>query len=250
MIDWDVDWTHDLLRQLLETVRARHRLELLGNAERALASGNRVAFIRHDVDMSLARARDLALLDRDWGVHATYHVMWKSPFYSPTTPSHQAEIREIASAGHEVGLHFVTPSPDAAPAVSDRAINDECAELEQVLGTAVRSISFHLPPPAMIGGPLVVCGRVNAYAATFLGWYLSDSRARWREGDPRESLKNPRGDVLQLLVHPIWWGAASERPEDRLGAFVAAHAREVARPYEEISDLAYAHILYRARKPR
>jgi hypothetical protein len=63
---------------------------------------------------------------------------------------------------------------------------------------------------------------VNAYARELMGWYLSDSGGRWREGEPLPLLARPRGPVLQLLTHPIWWDATHQAPADRLEAFVAA----------------------------
>lgn len=245
--DWDLDWSYDLLRALLQ--RGGRRLELLGDAPRALGSGSEATFLRHDVDLSLDRARDLALVERDWGVRATYHVMFASPFYDPSSTSGRAELAEIARAGHEVGLHYYAPRDAGGPAELLDAISAECARLEDIVGAHVRSLSFHIPPPSMIQGPLLVAERVNAYAADLMQWYLSDSAGRWREGDPRESIASPRSSVLQLLVHPIWWGVENERPEDRLGRWVLEIARATGQSFEEVSETTWKHILYRAKVP-
>mgnify|MGYP001098873819 CR=1 FL=1 len=250
MSDWDLDFSHDLLKTLVDAVRRERRLELLGDAERALASGDAVAFLRHDVDVSLARARVMADLEREWGVRSTYHVMWRSPFYDPASAAGRADLAAIAAAGHEVGLHFFAPEGAGAPVELEAAIRAECERLEDLLGTPVRSLSFHIPPPSMMRGPLRVAGRINAYAAELFEWYLSDSAGRWREGDPRESLTRPRSRVLQLLVHPIWWGEQHARPADRLGEWVDEIARATGRSFEDVAEETWKHIIYRAEKPR
>jgi hypothetical protein len=80
-------------------------------------------------------------------------------------------------------------------------------------------VSFHRPHPHFVRGPLYIAGLVNAYAAELMEWYLSDSRARWRDGDPLPRLLNPDRSLLQLLIHPIWWGDEHREGADRLEDF-------------------------------
>ena len=249
--DWDLDFSHDLLLRLVRQVEGNHRFELLGDAPRALGAGDAVAFVRHDVDVSLSHARDMALVEREWNVRTTYHVMSRSPFYDLASTTSRAELAEIARAGHEIGLHFFASEEQLkfeAPEL-EAAIDVECMQLEDLLGAPVRSLSFHLPPAAVLKGPLLLGRRVNAYAADLLGWYLSDSRGRWREGDPRESLTKPRSKVLQLLVHPIWWGKSHAPPDERLGGFVQQIAERTGRSFEDVAETAWEHIIFRAKKP-
>jgi hypothetical protein len=259
--DWNLDFSHDLLHEVMTRMRRHGTLHLLGDAEDALATGAPIAFVRHDVDVSLTRARDLAVVEQAWGLRSTYHVMSRSPFYDLHTPESREAMRAIAGAGHEIGLHFFRRSGEgASDASSDTLaqleveIDEECRRLEDLLGSAVRSLSFHIPPPSMTRGPLRVSGRINAYAAPLLGWYLSDSCGRWREGDPRESLdvsaSERRSHVLQVLVHPIWWGPEHASPEERLGAWVVEVASATGRSFDEVADLAWDHIIFRAKRPR
>lgn len=251
--DWDLDFSYGLLRDLYSRVRGGHRLGLLGQARELIPTardGDRVAFIRHDVDVSLSRARSLAAFEQSLGVRTTYHVMLRSPFYDPESASGREDLAAIAEAGHEVGLHFWTGSlepPDAD--TLEAAVAEACARLEELTRAAVRSVSFHIPPPSVQKGPPRIGGRVNAYAADLMTYYLSDSCGRWREGDPRVSLDAPRSTVLQILVHPIWWGEAHLAPPDRLGLFVEEVAARAGESFEEAAEAVYRHILFRARKP-
>lgn len=247
--DWDLDFSYGLLRGLYGLMTREFRVALLGDALSEVAKGGKVAFVRHDLDVSVRRGRELAELEGELGLRTTYHVMTKSPFYEPARS--RADLAAIASAGHELGLHFDATGVDVGEL--EREIDAECRKLEDVFGAPVRSLSFHIPPqdrPEVWRGPPTLAGRVNGYGKdVFPTFYLSDSCGRWREGDPRTSIMKPRGDVLQILIHPIWWGRAHVAAPDRLGAFVTEVAEEKNVSFEEASEAVYRHILYRARKP-
>lgn len=138
---------------------------------------------------------------------------------------------------------------EADSATREEDIARACEVLEGVVGAPVRSVSFHLPVKELVRGPLHVAGRVSGYAEDLFRWYLSDSRARWREGEPVASLERPRSHVLQILVHPVWWGETSERPEIRLRSFLEELAAEKNVPYGPLRDRMGDHILYRAPDP-
>ncbi len=251
---WDLDFSFDYLRTVYEALSARFELATLGEAPAKLASPRTrpLAFVRHDVDVSLRRARDFARRVSGWNAKATYHVMLDSPFYDLRLSESRAILVEIAKLGNEVGLHYDVAArgmKDASPADRERDIEAACAELEDLLDEPVRSLSFHLPIEDLLRGPLLVAGRTSGYAAELFRWYLSDSRARFREGPPLESLEKPRGDVLQILFHPVWWGEANERPDVRLRALVEELATERNEPYAKVRDRMSAHILYRAADP-
>jgi hypothetical protein len=245
---WSADWSYAYLCALMTKVASRRRFAVLSAAPHALARPEPVAFVRHDVDMSLERARALAEREAEWGVVATYHVMLSSPFYDVSSPASRAALATIASLGHEVGLHFHAPQDGVLDHAdeADEVVARACERFEDITGVAPLSVSFHLPTATSMGGPLLVGGRVNAYAGPLVAWYLSDSRARWREGEPKLSLDSPRAEHLQLLVHPVWWGELNELPAVRLHALVEALAAERAQSIEEISDRVYDHILVRS----
>lgn len=252
MTGWGADWSYSYLRGLMAKIGESRRFATLSTAPIVLGEAaidpKPVAFIRHDVDISLARARVLAEREAQWGVVATYHVMMSCPFYDVASRESRDALRAIHGLGHEIGLHFHPPvdgellEADAAEAAVDNA----CARFTAASGFDARSVSFHMPATALIGGPLMVAGRVNAYAKPLLEWYLSDSRARWREGDPLVSLDAPRAKHLQLLVHPLWWGEENQQPALRLHELVEELANERNETASTIGDLVYEHILVRS----
>lgn len=245
---WSADWSYEYLRRLLAKVKSQYALATLASAPEVLASPSspaRSAFIRHDVDVSLDRAQALAAHEQSWGVTATYHVMLSCPFYDVNDASSREALAAIRASGHEVGLHY-HPTHDEAtspPHAAAEEIEGACKRLEDLLGEPVKSVSFHLPPPGLIGGPLHVAGRVNAYAAPLLAWYLSDSRGRWREGEPFVTLDSPRSACLQILVHPVWWGETNEQPPVRLAGLVRELVTTRGATFAELAEQMHEHIV-------
>lgn len=245
---FDGDFSYAYLARLYALMKARFRIAKLGDAAQFVDdAAHPTAFIRHDIDVDLARAVKLAHKEIEWGAVSTYHVMLDNPFYDVRTQT--AFARELASLGHEVGLHYDVEARGMAkadPSVRERDIGKACDELANVLGAPVRSVSFHLPIQDMMRGPLTLAGRVSGYAEPLFRWYISDSRARWREGPPIESLEQPRSHLLQILIHPVWWDETHERPDLRLRELVAELADKRGEPYENVRDVMTPHIIYRA----
>ena len=247
---WDLDWSFAYLARVYDELKANFRLATLGDAASFVADASQpTAFIRHDVDVSLRRAVRLARKEHAWGARSTYHVMADSPYYDVRSAESTAILDEIASLGHEIGLHYdvmVRRMAEADPKVREQDIAEACDAFAALRGAPVRSVSFHLPIQDLMRGPLTIGGRVSGYADDLFRWYISDSRARWREGEPLESLKRPRSHILQILVHPEWWGEANARPEHRLRELVIELAKERGEPYEQLRDRLAPHVIYRA----
>jgi hypothetical protein len=172
-----------------------HYAELL---EAAKAGGYRFAafdgegpsegdlLLRHDVDLSLPAAVELAELEAEHGARATYFLMTESVFYNLDSPEGVRTIARLRDLGHAVGLHAMYPNV----ALDDR--------FEAV-------VSWHNPDPAVMSDPIP--GVVSAYAEPFFDHaaYRSDSNQRWRSGCPHEELLARSFPWLQLLTHPEIW---------------------------------------------
>jgi hypothetical protein len=143
-------------------------------------------FLRHDVDLTLEAALELAHLEAERGVQATYFLMTESVFYNLESASGRETLRELRELGHAVGLHAVHP----------RAERDD--RFDAVL-------AWHNPEPEYVNDP--VEGVVNVMQPPWFtkGKYRSDSNQHWREGCPHEELRAGAFEWLQLLVHPEIW---------------------------------------------
>jgi len=172
----------------------QHYAELL---DAATAGGYRWAFfdhepepgdlvLRHDVDLSLDAALQLARLEHERGATATYFLMTESVFYNLASFEGRGAIAELRHLGHAVGLHAVHPT----------AARDD--RFDPVL-------AWHNPDPEYVFEP--VDGAVNVMQPPWFtrGRYRSDSNAHWREGCPHEELRTGVFEWLQLLTHPEIW---------------------------------------------
>ncbi len=198
-----VEYTMDHYESLLREIRAAGR-EFVGfDAFRDAAPGSVV--LRHDVDLSLERARAMARCEAELNVRSTYCFLLTTPLYDLGTPAGQATLDELRKLGHDVALHFDTHHhfdgrPDRETLV-DR-VRSEVAALERLADAPVETVSFHVPPDWVLNESY---GEFrNAYAPRFFGevGYVSDSSQKWCDEPPF-----PDGvpETFQLLVHPGLW---------------------------------------------
>jgi hypothetical protein len=143
-------------------------------------------FLRHDVDLSLEAAIELAELEAARDARATYFLMTESVFYNLASPIGRASVDRLRTLGHRVGLHAVYPNADR----DDR--------FDAVL-------AWHNPDPEYMREP--VTGAVNVMQEPWFDpdHYRSDSNQRWRQGCPHEQLAGGDFEWLQLLIHPEIW---------------------------------------------
>jgi len=193
----------------------RHYDELL---EAALTGGYRWSrfdhepdagdlFLRHDVDLSLTAALQMARLEHQQGATATYFLMTESVFYNLASSEGREAIAELRSLGHGVGLHAVHP----------RSALDERFD---------RVMAWHNPDPQYVFEP--VAGAVNVMQPPWFtqGRYRSDSNQHWREGCPHEELRTAAFEWLQLLVHPEIWVYPGATMRETMEAMLDAKRRE------------------------
>jgi hypothetical protein len=142
--------------------------------------------LRHDVDLSLEAALELARLEQAAGARATYFLMKESVFYNLDSELGRETLRELRNLGHAVGLHGVYP----------RASRDDRFDA---------ALAWHNPDPEYVHEP--VSGFVNVMQPPWFtkGKYRSDSNQHWREGCPHEELRAGMFEWLQLLTHPEIW---------------------------------------------
>jgi hypothetical protein len=143
-------------------------------------------FLRHDVDLELDAALQLAELEAARGVAATYFLMTESVFYNLASSEGHAAVARLRELGHGVGLHAVYPN----------------AELDERFDPV---IAWHNPDAGYMNDP--VDGAINVMQEPWFApdRYRSDSNHRWRSGCPHEALAHGELPWLQLLVHPEIW---------------------------------------------
>ncbi|ELY48911.1 polysaccharide deacetylase family protein [Natronolimnohabitans innermongolicus] len=214
---WSGDFSYEYYRTLIETLEARFDVRPL-SAFRTASRTQPLALLRHDVDVCLDRAVELARFERELGVRSTYMVIPDSPLYD--VEANAEALRTIEAMGHEIGLHYAHEYGESEDGSDDVDLERQRMRIRRArrrlesLGIGpIASVSFHLPTDRVLEGPSSIAGLVNAYGRELMSTYISDSGGRWREGPPIGSidgLTDP--STVQVLTHPIWWGLSHEPP--------------------------------------
>jgi hypothetical protein len=176
-------------------------------------------FLRHDVDLMLEAAVELAELEADEGVAATYFLMTESVFYNLDSQEGRAALERLRALGHRIGLHAVWPR----------------AELD---GRFDPVVAWHNPDPDFMSQPLE--GAVNVMAAPWFSpeTYRSDSNQHWRSGCPHDALSGGSFEWLQLLTHPeIWVYQGDSMRETMLSMLERQRERRLVQLAEDRIDL-------------
>lgn len=197
--------------------------------------------LRHDVDMSLGAAVEIAALENRLGLAAHYFVLLRTEMYNMFSEQGLAAVERLLDLGHKVGLHF-----DASLYHADEledAAEWETGCLQCLTGREVEMISFHRPARSLLGRKEPLAGRHHAYQPRFFEEmaYCSDSRGLWGHGHPFDLDAVREGRALQLLTHPIWWTTdGDESPVSRLDRFAAGRhlglRKELVRNCEPYQD--------------
>lgn len=194
--------------------------------------------LRHDIDINIDAAVEMATRERERGFLATYYALLTSEFYNLMSKSGRIAIRAIAEMGHEIGLHFDTAVYASADEI-DEKIMQECNQLEQILGCSVKSVSPHRPGRVCSGwlaknhSP---AGRNHPYQTRFFSEarYYSDSPGYWGHGNPLEHLRSQEVSAAQILTHPhLWCGAPPYHRDAQIRMAIHDRLNDLRRSAEE-----------------
>jgi len=252
------DFTYSFYRQLLFTAKINFEHSSFSQAREIFTKQNSkpIIFLRHDVDLDIDKALSMAKIENENGVKSCFMVMTNCPFYSIQDSSTKIFLKELIGMNHEIGLHFHFSNPDERDEntlIDNKIIeqiNSDCTRLENIISQRINSISFHRPLKQFLHGPLIIADRINAYSAELMDWYLSDSKGMWREGNPINHLINPKKNILQLLVHPIWWDDINQKAQDRLQSFFDDKTKDLSEEEKRFFDnnLSSHLSIYRSKK--
>ncbi len=194
----------------------QHYSYILNNALRAgyefkgfheqISENFRVIFLRHDIDVSVSMALQMAELEAELGVRSTYFVLPNSPLYNLLEDEVIEILIKIRNMGHWTGLHVDLPN---TPLFKNVTIEEATNILFKSFSSLVPFepvISYHRPTRDVFG--LKFEFFANTYENRFFKdiKYLSDSKKNWREGCPCQAILEGKYQQLQVLTHPIWWG--------------------------------------------
>jgi hypothetical protein len=171
--------------------------------------------LRHDIDISMDFAVDMARIEYEAGASSTYFVMLRSPMYNLMSRHCTEALMQFLDLGHDIGLHFDASFSRRRGFKLEDDIKFEIDMLSGLVGKKVRAFSFHQPSEEAIRLRVEIPGVINTYHPDHLiGYkYISDSNRVWREINPFE-LVDQGFERAQLLIHPIWWMCEEEHTFD------------------------------------
>jgi hypothetical protein len=159
--------------------------------------------LRHDVDLSLHAALELAEVEAEDGVWSTWFLMTRSSFYNLASSEGVQALARLRELGHRIGHHAVYPDVD----LDDRF-------------DAV--VAWHNPDPEFMQAEIP--GAVNVMRTPYFEphHYRSDSNQNWRAGCPHEELERGAFEWLQLLIHPEIWAFDGDTMRETMESFLDA----------------------------
>jgi len=191
--------------------------------------------IRHDVEFSVSRAFDLMKIDSECGIRASFFFQVMNGAYNPLSVANRALIRQIAEAGHHVGLHlYVSHIEPGDVATLRRELAFQRDILAAILGRAVDRFSYHRPPRWVLAlEEPVLDDIINAYAPEYFELtdgappaeilYMADSQHNWKYGHPLDDSKYRK---FQILLHADEWTGDGAEARDNFHELIERNRAE------------------------
>ncbi|QYX29919.1 hypothetical protein [Sphaerospermopsis torques-reginae] len=210
-------FTYDYYRHMMWVLQRKSFNFVRFTDNQVDSHNNRKVYLRHDVDLNLTYALELAKLEKELGVNSSYFVMLECDTYNLFSPFNRDTAKEIISLGHDIGLHFV-PQMNLSMGELDLHVKQQASILEDLLQCQVSSFSFHRPPQGILGSDFCPQGLINTYNSRLFAKhkYISDSNHNFRSGDPIKFIENFQESSLQILIHPVWWKDKEMSPSDKI----------------------------------
>lgn len=209
------DFTFKNYAKMLNLLQEDYEVTNFSKVKFASSFKERQLIIRHDIDVSLEKALEMAKVEHENGISAVYFFFLRSPFYNLFSHKGTEIIHEIINLQHHIGLHFdYSTFMKISPAEVNYFIHKEIKFIEELFSVKLDGVSFHRPFSLEFFNKLELGTYPHAYEKLFTERfaYYSDSRGLWRYGHPLESDAYKQRKNLQLLIHPIWWNPELKSP--------------------------------------
>lgn len=208
------EFSHDgyawLLQRLLALGYDLYPASMIGQVE------GRAVFLRHDIDLHVAGAREMAAIEEQYAARSTWYVLWDG-HYNPLHPAAYGELWALKQAGHTLGLHYDLQNISSAAQMS-RQIDAFTLAFEWPA-----SLAMHRPHH---GGADIFRGyRLNPHRDGI--FYVSDSRREWTEPFISQLLAGEPEQAMLSTHHEHWCGPAGTARFDHFDRHTSRTARTI-----------------------
>ena len=178
---------------------------------------------RHDVDVSLHLALDLAREDSAHRVRSSYFINLHSEIYNAHSTQARRLVRSIRDLGHDVEIHLDAAYYEGFDSESalTQTLEVERQQFGRLFDVEPVAFSFHNPSESDLKfTALRYAGIVNCYSNYFKQGiaYVSDSNGYWRHESIDDSLNINERRPIQILTHAEWWITTPLAPRERIAA--------------------------------
>ncbi|MDC3287648.1 hypothetical protein OAV00_01785 [Candidatus Marinimicrobia bacterium] len=164
---------------------------------------NRQIILRHDVDLDLDLAFQMAKIENSLGIKSTYFFLLRTDSYNLISDTSADILYKFKELGHSVSLHF--------DMLLYENIKDGLEKEREIFAyyfdTEINIISIHRPNDEFLKNPEGYFNVENTYEKMYSKdiQYFSDSEGSFRFGYPTNSNAFENNKNIQLLIHPVWW---------------------------------------------
>jgi hypothetical protein len=208
-------FSYNEYRYILETLKSNIPILDFSDVDRDTTT---FCIIRHDIEFSIERAYNLALIENEMNIATSYFVQLNNNTYNALSTKNLNLLNQINLLGHKIGLHF-SPSHSRNKAIEEELFHYK-GILEKALNNHIDRFSFHRPNlnPSILKDTLEFGNLINAYSSLFFQYfegrtpenleikYVSDSNHQWRYGHPLEAIEQGYKKI-QILFHPFSWSS-------------------------------------------
>lgn len=194
---------------------------------------------RHDVEFEPDIALEMAKIEKEEGIKASYFFQLHSPYYNLFDNHYTRVFHEIKELGHQVGLHFDCRYWNIVNENQlDKYIELDKNYMEKALKVEIDTFSFHNTTPFTQSClKLRYGGLINVYSDYFNKkyQYCGDSLGYWRFDRLEDVLKNDSVKHLQVLTHDANWSEEILSPRARFSQVIKKHGERLIK--EQITGL-------------
>lgn len=193
--------------------------------------------LRHDLEFSVPIALEMAKIEADLGIKATYFIQLHGDFYNALEKNTYNQIRKIESLGHQLALHFDAHFWGISRENElERYLQIDKETFEKYFDKSPEVFSFHNNNAFTLSCEEdTYAGMINVYAKRFkydFG-YCADSTGFWRYEVLEERLKEAKDQFLQILIHDGMWQDEVLPPRRRVYKVIDDHAAFMKKSYDE-----------------
>lgn len=192
---------------------------------------------RHDVEFSPFVALQMAKIEAEEGVKATYFFQLHSETYNCLEKEIADIIHQIKSLGHDIGLHFDSHFFSITSIFElEKYLDIDSKYFNTIFDLEVKVFSFHKTTPFILScEETKYANLINVYSRYFKEnfSYCADSTGYWRFEPLEEVLKGQNTIKLQVLTHDSMWSEITESPRQRVFQSIDSNAQRQKNWYDD-----------------